>query len=506
MATESRNDVRSRRVLLSRCIRLALALALPGTALSPVPANAARSCLGHPVTILGTSAADTINGTAGRDVIASLGGNDVVNGRGGNDIICAGAGNDTVRGGAGVDRIAGEGGSDTLAGNAGNDILVGGLAADTLDGGRGTDTCLGEYLFGCERPAPLGSVYGVTSDPPNYLFRFPLDDPAAARMVAVIEVQEPETERILGIDYSHLDDALYVVSSAERQYRLDPATGQTDQVAWSSVYDLSATTRIGVSGLGGSHGGAWPQSNGGSPVVAADHWASHCEGHRLSFLDAANDQLITEHWNTLANPDRVSTTVLPLRIDFADAGLDSGPEPAVAAYASLSGGSIATPGLYRIEFTDGTRTRIGRLPVALSSIAIVPQPTDIVADALTTSPGPGAVEMVAKVTNTGPGPAVVTVCGSWQYESAPADEDATVTAEGGASIVGPDACTFYAASFMTRVFHCRAALPLNGVLRIDVAATGLSPGLTSITIQSYNAETYDPDPENNADADSHFLD
>ncbi|MGZ5308969.1 MAG: choice-of-anchor Q domain-containing protein [Solirubrobacterales bacterium] len=104
-----------------------------------VEATVEPMCGGVPVTIAGTSGADTLVGTDGPDVIAGLDGNDVIQGLGDRDRICAGTGNDTVRGGPGRDRLRGEAGRDKLFGGRGRDLLEGGPGKDKLRGGKGKD-------------------------------------------------------------------------------------------------------------------------------------------------------------------------------------------------------------------------------------------------------------------------------------------------------------------------------------------------------------------------------
>lgn len=87
-----------------------------------------RTCLGRPVTRLGTPGPDRIRGTRRRDVIAGLGGNDSIRGLGGADRICGGSGR------------------DRLSGGPGNDFSDGGRGRDRCAGGRGRDRSRG-----CER-------------------------------------------------------------------------------------------------------------------------------------------------------------------------------------------------------------------------------------------------------------------------------------------------------------------------------------------------------------------
>lgn len=104
---------------------------------------AAALCQGKPVTISGSTGADTITGTQAADVINALSGNDTVRARRGNDTICGGNGKDTIGGGAGRDRLNGENGADLLRGGKGKDTANGGPGKDTLVGGPKNDVCIG---------------------------------------------------------------------------------------------------------------------------------------------------------------------------------------------------------------------------------------------------------------------------------------------------------------------------------------------------------------------------
>jgi len=145
------------------------------------------TCLGLPVTMMGTPGDDVLIGTPDNDVIHGLEGNDRIEGRGGNDVICGddgndvlfgqggddtvlggigddiialGNGNDRAFGGEGNDRIYGQMGNDFLGGgpgddglngNDGDDDLNGSDGMDRLNGGDGSDRCRnGEIFFGCE--------------------------------------------------------------------------------------------------------------------------------------------------------------------------------------------------------------------------------------------------------------------------------------------------------------------------------------------------------------------
>ncbi len=126
-------------------------------------------CNGHPVTISGTTVADTIVGTTGRDVIHGLGGNDTIKGLGGNDVICGGGGDDTLIGGGGRDRLLGGAGADVLKGNKGKDKLKGNNGADRLNGGPGNDILEGGKGFdeasfaGLARPVVADLKTGISS-------------------------------------------------------------------------------------------------------------------------------------------------------------------------------------------------------------------------------------------------------------------------------------------------------------------------------------------------------
>lgn len=76
---------------------------------------------GGPVTLRGTTLAESLGGGAGNDSLTGFGGSDVLVGRGGDDTL-----------------LGGEGG-DTLLGQEGDDILQGGSEDNLLDGGPGRD-------------------------------------------------------------------------------------------------------------------------------------------------------------------------------------------------------------------------------------------------------------------------------------------------------------------------------------------------------------------------------
>jgi Ca2+-binding RTX toxin-like protein len=103
-------------------------------------AQAAPTCHGYTVTIVGTPGDDVIVGTADNDVIHGLAGDDTISGGDHFDIICGGGGRDSLGGfdQQGTD----EGYIDTLAGGAGNDALNGSFE-DRLIGGPGDDLMQG---------------------------------------------------------------------------------------------------------------------------------------------------------------------------------------------------------------------------------------------------------------------------------------------------------------------------------------------------------------------------
>ena len=90
-----------------------------------------------PLTITGTSKADTLMGSAGNDTIT---GNSTLT----NDVIVGGDGNDTLTSGSGADQLGGGVGNDNLSSGAGNDTLFGAAGNDILNAGDGTDRIDGE--------------------------------------------------------------------------------------------------------------------------------------------------------------------------------------------------------------------------------------------------------------------------------------------------------------------------------------------------------------------------
>lgn len=80
---------------------------------SPPMARAGSTCLGAPITIIGSQGPDNIRGTSGPDVIDGQGGDDTIDGAGGDDRICGSGGDDKISGGSGHDRCDGGSGHDT---------------------------------------------------------------------------------------------------------------------------------------------------------------------------------------------------------------------------------------------------------------------------------------------------------------------------------------------------------------------------------------------------------
>lgn len=132
-----------------------------------------------PLTLTGTSGADTLTGATNNDILSGLDGDDTLNGGDGDDILIGGAGDDIIDGGAGEDSvdysaatsaitldlsnsgtqtISGEEGTDTLnnieniIGSGFNDTIVGDTSNNSLNGGAGDDILTGkagnDYLDG----------------------------------------------------------------------------------------------------------------------------------------------------------------------------------------------------------------------------------------------------------------------------------------------------------------------------------------------------------------------
>lgn len=167
--------------LCARRVALAAAGALVATPAFVLTAQAAPTCFGEPVTIMGTPGDDVLEGTAGvRDVIQAGGGDDVV--RGGDfydegdapDLLCGGPGDDRVTGGPGDDQLRGGPGSDVVDGGNGADHELGGAgddrvgqgsfadadsADDVMRGGPGEDLLLGGWgndeMYGGSGPDDL---------------------------------------------------------------------------------------------------------------------------------------------------------------------------------------------------------------------------------------------------------------------------------------------------------------------------------------------------------------
>jgi CSLREA domain-containing protein len=97
------------------------------------------SCLGRPVTIVGTPGPDDLSGGLQPDVFLGRGGDDVFQGSIDRDRACGGGGDDVLIGGPDPDLLAGNGGNDRLLGEGGDDVMIGGPGLDVCRGGPGLD-------------------------------------------------------------------------------------------------------------------------------------------------------------------------------------------------------------------------------------------------------------------------------------------------------------------------------------------------------------------------------
>ncbi len=88
------------------------------------------SALSQNVTIIGSSAANSIKGSKGADIISGVNGKNTISG---------GSGNDSILGGSDGDKLLGETGNDTLNGGTGNDTLTGGAGNDLFIYSSGND-------------------------------------------------------------------------------------------------------------------------------------------------------------------------------------------------------------------------------------------------------------------------------------------------------------------------------------------------------------------------------
>lgn len=107
------------------------------------------------VSIIATSAANSVRTGSGDDRVATGAGDDGIFTGAGSDHLSGGEGSDRLNGGAGADRLLGQGGNDRLQAGGGNDRADGGDGADLIFGGDGQDALYGrrgrDVLFGDDR-------------------------------------------------------------------------------------------------------------------------------------------------------------------------------------------------------------------------------------------------------------------------------------------------------------------------------------------------------------------
>lgn len=187
----------SARAMIRRGVALATAAGLVAAPTLVLTAQAAPTCFGQPVTIMGTPGDDRLEGLPDvSDVIHGGGGNDLIYGgdfyEDGNapDLLCGGPGDDRVigspgddklRGGPGDDVVNGQNGADLELGDSGDDrvgqgsfadadraddVMRGGPGDDRLAGGWGQDQMYGGsgadelYDWECDGPTVLAGGPG----------------------------------------------------------------------------------------------------------------------------------------------------------------------------------------------------------------------------------------------------------------------------------------------------------------------------------------------------------
>jgi Ca2+-binding RTX toxin-like protein len=140
---------------------VAIATVVTFAMLAAPVAQAAPTCEGRTVTIVGTPDDDVILGTDDEDVIHGLAGDDTISGGDVTDIICGGRGRDSL---GGFDQQGTDDGwGNVLSGGAGNDTLNGSFE-DRLIGGPGDDLMQGRRAHAdyssAERPITAELVDG----------------------------------------------------------------------------------------------------------------------------------------------------------------------------------------------------------------------------------------------------------------------------------------------------------------------------------------------------------
>lgn len=120
-----------------RCLAVLAAVGLAAAPTFVLTAQAAPTCFGEPVTIMGTPGDDRLEGLPDvSDVIHGGGGDDDIDG---GDFYENGDAPDLLCGGSGDDRVTGSPGDDQLRGGPGDDVVNGQNGADLELGGSGDD-------------------------------------------------------------------------------------------------------------------------------------------------------------------------------------------------------------------------------------------------------------------------------------------------------------------------------------------------------------------------------
>ena len=149
------------------------------------------SALSRGVSIVGSSAANSLKGGKGADTI---------DGDTGNDTLYGGAGNDILYGGAGNDKLLSEAGNDTLYGGVGNDTLTGGAGSDVFVYESG-NYLITDYKTGEDKiKIASGSITGASLSGSNVILKIGTGNVtvkgAKDKAITVIDASGKETSNI----------------------------------------------------------------------------------------------------------------------------------------------------------------------------------------------------------------------------------------------------------------------------------------------------------------------
>lgn len=260
------------------------------------------SALTQNVTIIGSSAANSIKSGKGADIISGVNGKNTISG---------GSGNDSILGGSDNDKLLGETGNDTLNGGSGNDTLTGGAGVDVFVYDSGNDL-ITDYKSG-EDKIKIGTITNSTIKGSDVILTTGNDNltikGAKDKVVTLVDNSGNSSDKIFYADTSYTPLVTGLSYDAKRTI-LTAASKFSGNLIDLSNY-LGTVTKVnasaltkGISIIGNSSANNSIKGGKGADTISGNSGKDTItggNGNDLIFGGADNDKLLGEAGNDTLN-------------------------------------------------------------------------------------------------------------------------------------------------------------------------------------------------------------